>query len=363
MDIQNIGVLGAGTMGAGITITAAMGGFDVTLSDSSQEALTRAAAQLTKYTARQVDKGRMTEAEAEAVNNRLTVSCDIAALAGSDLVVEAVFEDMSVKRQVFGTLETIVSDACVLATNTSALKVDHIAEALIHKGRFCGLHYFSPAEVNPVVEVIRGTQTADATLDAVLPFLAQCHKIAIRCLDQSGFALNRFFCPYTNEAVRCLEAGLGTHAQIDAVAKDTLGVAIGPFFVMNIVKPSINLTAVQNLAHLGKFYAASPEFVRVGKAKALWEIDIEAAELDPAAAAAISDRLRGAIFYAVLDEIAEGVATAEDIDTGAEKAFTFASGPVKMMRNLGFEETTRLLGLVAPGKTGHLKAPLQSLVN
>ncbi|WP_082017964.1 3-hydroxyacyl-CoA dehydrogenase [Leisingera sp. ANG-Vp] len=362
MTMKTIGVLGAGTMGSGIALSAVMGGYQAVLSDNSGAALDRAQTKLAKYLARQVEKERITQAEAEAASARLATVKTMDGLAEADLVIEAVFEDLAVKRGAFTQLEAIVRNDTVLATNTSALKVGDIAEALTHKGRFCGMHYFSPAEINPVVELIRGAETSDAAIDAVLPFLAQTRKIAIRCKDQSGFALNRFFCPYTNEAVRCLEEGMGSTAQIDAVVKSALGVAIGPFAVMNIVKPFINLSAVQTLSHLGAFYAPAVLFQQVGTAKQDWEIDAEFTPLAPAQAAAVSGRIRGAIFYAVLDEISEGVASPEDIDAGAQKAFTFAKGPAAMMRELGFEETTRLLKGVSPNGTARLQDALGALL-
>ncbi len=361
MTIQTIGVLGAGTMGAGIAITGVLGGYKVVLSDSSAEALSRAETKLDKYLARQVDKGRMDEVSAKTAQARFNLSQDIKGLAPADLVIEAVFEDLTVKREVFAQLEGLVSADCILATNTSALKVGDIAEALSNRARFCGLHYFSPAEINPVVEVIRGAETSEATVAAILPMLAACRKRAIPCKDQSGFALNRFFCPYSNEAVRCLEEGLGTQSQIDAVAMATLGLAIGPFAVMNIVKPSINLAAVRNLSPLGEFYAPAAEFIRVGEAQMLWEIQ-ESPALDANQSAAIADRLRGAIFFAVLDEISEGVAAAADIDMGAQMAFTFAKGPAQMMRELGETEVTRLITLAAGSAATRVENTLQNLL-
>ncbi|MFS4580408.1 3-hydroxyacyl-CoA dehydrogenase family protein [Phaeobacter sp. C3_T13_0] len=230
--MRTIGVLGAGTMGSGIALSTVMGGFDTVLSDNSDAALDRAQAKLVTYLARQVEKGRITEEETRTVSSRLTTVKTMGGLSKAGLVIEAIFEDLNVKKDVFSLLETIVRPDAALATNTSAQQVTDIAEALTHKGRFCGMHDFSPTEITPVVKVIRGLETSDATIDTALPFLEQTQKTAIRCKDQSSFALNRFFCPYTNEAVRCLEEGLGRTAQINAVAKSALGVAIGPFAVM-----------------------------------------------------------------------------------------------------------------------------------
>lgn len=160
--------------------------------------------------------------------------------------------------------------------------------------------------------------------------------------------MNRFFCPYTNEAARCIDDGLGSPAQIDEVAKDVLGVPVDPFFVMNIVKPRINLAAVRNLAHLGPFYAPAASLSTTGDANENWEIDETPSVLDPQSHAAIADRLQGAVFYPVLEALAEEVATVAAIDLGARKAFGFAMGPVEMMHSIRRSELERLIAAVQP---------------
>ena len=343
--INRIAVIGAGTMGGGIAISAICSGIHVNMIDASQETLERAQARVQKYLNRQVEKGRMTgdaTAEAEA---RLTCSTDLAEAAGSDLVVEAVFEDLAIKQSVFREIERAVATTTILATNTSALKVAEIGSKMALPERLCGMHYFSPAEVNPIVEVIKAENTAPETVAAVLPFLSQCKKEAIECKDHSGFALNRFFCPYTNEAARCLDDGLGTPAQIDEVAKKVFGVPIGPFFVMNIVKPRINLAAVQGLAALGPFYAPAQSLKTCGEADESWDLTDDAQALTTTAQTEIGDRLKGAVFLAVREELDENIARPEAIDIGARKAFAFAKGPVEMMSELWSREVDRLVDL------------------
>ncbi len=335
-------------MGGGIAISAIVAGLPVTLIDPNAEMLDQARARANKYLARQTDKERMTQAEAEEVLKRFSTAQGTDDAAGADLVIEAVFENIDVKRQVFAALEEVVSKTCVLATNTSALRVGDIAEVLKNPGRFCGMHYFSPAEVNPIVEVISATTTSPGTIDTVLPFLTQCRKSPIRCRDHTGFALNRFFCPYTNEATKCLDDGLGTPAQIDRVAKSVFGVPIGPFTVMNIVKPRINLAAIQSLSALGPFYSPSPSMVRCGGADELWDIEETDPPLTAATDTAIADRLAGAVFYAVREALAENVASPEDIDLGARKAFAFTKGPNEIMHEIGNAETQRLIDIVSP---------------
>jgi len=347
--IENIAVVGAGTMGGGIAISAIRHGHTVTLIDNAQEMLSQAAGRTEAYLSRQVDKGRMTADESSEANARLGLSTDIASAENADLVIEAVFEDLQVKRNVFERLEQLTSPQCILATNTSALKVSDIAETVQTRERLCGIHYFSPAEVNPVVELVSSVATTSQTISAAREFLARCGKTAIVCKDHSGFALNRFFCPYTNEAARCIDDGLGSPAQIDVVARDIFGVPVGPFYVMNIVKPRINLAAVRNLAHLGPFYAPAESLTKVGDADDAWDIDADPAPLSKHEVDVVALRLQGAIYRAVNEEIEEGVASPDDIDIGACRAFAFAVGPVQMMREAGDDKVSQAIATVERG--------------
>src|SRR5690606_31103349 len=154
----------------------------------------------------------------------------------------------------------------LIATNTSCLQVGDLAQHVAAPERFLGLHYFSPAQVNPLVEVVRGAATSEATVQAALAFTRATGKMPLLRKDSYGFAVNRFFCPYAAEAARLVDEELATTAQIDRLAESTLGVAAGPFRVQNLIKPRINLHAIRNLAPLGPFYAPADFLVRVGEA-------------------------------------------------------------------------------------------------
>ncbi len=344
--IERIGIVGAGTMGAGIMINCAVNGFDVVLTDRSAGALDGARAKLDAYLARQVQKERIAAPEADRIAGRLTAATENAALAGSDLVIEAVFENLDLKQAIFAEIEGIVSDDAILASNTSCLRLAEIAAALRRKQRFCGLHYFSPAEINPVVELIRGPETAPDVLEKAGAFLSATGKEAIACKDQNGFALNRFFCPYTNEAVRLLDEGLATTGQIDIVAKETFGLALGPFAVMNIVGTATNLNAVRNLAPLGPFYAPAQGLIDHGERGAAWEIEETPDTLDPDIVRKMSDRLTAAVLLPVREELDEGVTTLDDIDKGASLAFRFTNTPGKLLADMGEEAANELVGSI-----------------
>jgi 3-hydroxyacyl-CoA dehydrogenase len=342
MSIATVGIVGAGTMGTGIATNLAAHGKKVVLYDVAADAAARAVASARTFYARSVEKGRMRPEEAEAAACRLSVADDLIAMAGCDLVIEAVFEDFALKAQLFDRLSTLVPAGTLIATNTSCLRVSDLQRHVRTPERFLGLHYFSPAQVNPVVEVVRGAATAAEVVDQAIAFCRETGKLPLRCRDQFGFAINRFFCPYTNEAARLLDEGLGTTAEIDRVAKDAVGAAAGPFFVMNIIKPRINLHAIQNLAPLGPFYAPAAAMIAHGDADRPFAIG-EAGTMEPERQALICDRLRAATFLPVLQELDEQVASPADIDTGAREALKFARPPCALMDELGRDEVERLI--------------------
>lgn len=341
MTIESLGILGAGTMGSGIAIATAAAGLPVVLVDASEAQLDKALATARSFYERAVEKGRMKAEDAEAALSAITGADDISALADSQLVIEAVFEDFDLKAKIFEQLSEVVDEAALVATNTSCLRVSDLAQHMARPERFLGLHYFSPAQINPLVEVVKGEATDEATFEAARAFVAATGKKPLACRDSYGFAVNRFFCPYTNEASRLVGEGLATTAQVDRVAKEALGVAAGPFLVQNIIKPRINLHAIRNLGPLGAFYAPAPFLVEHGEADRAFEIAEDAAghaEND----ATVADRLRGATFLPILEELDEGVAAPADIDMGAEQALRFRA-PCALMDELGAEEVGRVV--------------------
>ncbi len=344
MSIETLGILGAGTMGSGIAIaTAAAGGIEVTLVDVNAQQVDKALAGARTFYDRAVEKGRMQAAEAEAALGRITGSGDLDALGEAELVIEAVFEDFDLKAKIFRQLSGIVAPDALVATNTSCLRVSDLAAHVSNPARFLGLHYFSPAQINPLVEVVKGAETDPAAYDAALAFVKATGKLPLACRDSYGFAVNRFFCPYTNEASRLVSEGLATTAQVDRVAREALGVAAGPFFVQNIIKPRINLHAVRNLAPLGAFYApAAPLLVEHGEADKPFAIAEDAAGV-AGNDGVVADRLRAATFLPILQELDEGVASAADIDTGAAQALRFTP-PCQLMDKLGRAEVERTVG-------------------
>ena len=342
MDITRIGIVGAGTMGSGIAMASAQAGVDVVLVDARAGVANAVVGEARSFFARSVTKGRLAQSAADNAVTRIAVAATLEGLADCDLVIEAVFEDMALKTGVLGKMAAVVRPDALIASNTSCLRISELAKAVAEPQRFLGLHYFSPAQVNPIVEVVRGELTSDATMAAAMAFTRHTNKEPLACRDQWGFCINRFFCPYTNEAARLVDEGVAAPGEIDLVAQDALGAAAGPFTVMNIVKPRIALHAIRNLAPLGTFYAPARSMVVTGDAEAAWSIATPG-DLDPGKAGAIGDRLRGATFLPVLQELDEAVADPAEIDHGARRALKFGKPPCALMDKLGKAEVNRLI--------------------
>lgn len=338
----NVAIIGSGTMGGGIAAAVLAAGLPAVLIDTSDTALDAARERIQNFFDRRVKKGDIQEDVARAAMAQLETTTALSGVVGADVVIEAIFEDIEVKADLFSRLNEHLSPDAIVATNTSALRVSDIAANVQQTGRFLGLHFFSPAEINPIVEVVSGAQTAPEALQRATKFIEAIRKTPLRCRDQSGFAINRFFCPYTNEAVRILDEGIATAAQIDRVACETFDLAIGPFTVMNIIKPRINLSAVRNLGGLGASYAPAKGLIAAGENDAMW--DIEETDPDSDKAEMIATRLKAALFLPVFEELGEQVATPEAIDSGAQLALRFGKPPVALMQAEGEAEVRRIVG-------------------
>lgn len=242
-QVRKIGVLGAGMMGAGIAYAAAAAHIDVVLLDTSEEAAAKGKTYSEKLVTRQVAKGARTQAAADAVLSRITPTTDYAALAGCELVVEAVFEDAAVKADVVRKTEAVLGADTVFASNTSTLPITGLAKASKHPERFLGLHFFSPVERMDLVEVIRGARTRDETLARALDFVAQLRKTPIVVSDSCGFYTSRVFQTFIHEGAAMLGEGIKP-ALIENAAK-SVGMPIGPLALLDEVTIDLPLKIVE----------------------------------------------------------------------------------------------------------------------
>ncbi|WP_030905614.1 3-hydroxyacyl-CoA dehydrogenase [Streptomyces sp. NRRL F-5126] len=235
-----VSVVGTGTMGQGIAQVALVAGHPVRLYDAAPGRSGEAVSAVTARLDRMVEKGRLERAERDAAVERLTAVDDLAGLAGSALVVEAVLEDAAVKRQLFADLEKVVADDCLLATNTSSLAVTEIAGALRMPGRFVGLHFFNPAPLLPLVEVVSGYATDPAAADLAYDTARAWGKTPVRCSDTPGFIVNRIARPFYAEAFRLHEERAAGAATIDAVLRGSGGFRMGPFELTDLIGQDVN---------------------------------------------------------------------------------------------------------------------------
>src|SRR3954454_19059484 len=234
-EITKVGVVGCGLMGHGITQVTAQAGYDVVVREVSEELCAKGIGQIEKQLARAVQKERSTQEEADAVRGRISTTTDYGDLADCDLVIEAITEDLPTKLEMWREIDGIVKPEAVFATNTSSLAVIDQAAATSRPERFLGLHYFNPAQVMKLVEVIRAVTTSDEAFEAGLAFTQANNKLGIPTKDKAGFIVNRLLVPYMLDAIRAYEEGVGSVNEIDEAMKAGAGHPMGPLTLADFV--------------------------------------------------------------------------------------------------------------------------------
>ncbi|HEY0514421.1 MAG TPA: 3-hydroxybutyryl-CoA dehydrogenase [Thermoanaerobaculia bacterium] len=234
-SIQRIGIVGAGTMGHGIAQVAAHSGYEVVLVDAAPEALERGRGQIGKGLERLVAKGKLAAEDRDRALGRLTTGGDLAALAGADLVVEAVVERLEVKQKVLAELDRVCQASTILATNTSSISITRLAGATARPQKVIGMHFMNPVPVMQLIEVIRGLATSQETYDAVEAASRQMGKTPVEVHDAPGFVSNRVLMPMINEAIFCLFEGVGKPEAIDEVMKLGMNHPMGPLALADLI--------------------------------------------------------------------------------------------------------------------------------
>lgn len=235
-DIRTVAVCGAGgTMGAGIAIVAARAGFETLCYDLSADALARARQQTEGFFAKSVERGKMSATDRDAAMARLRPTSTLADLTAADLVIEAVFEELSAKRDLFGALDRVCPPRTLFASNTSTLSITEIAAGCGRDDRVVGLHFCLPAQLMKLIEVSPGLNTSAETLAAVWAWCERAGQLPVKTQDRPGFILNALLVPFNNDAIRAVEAGLASAADIDAAIKAGLGYKMGPLELIDLV--------------------------------------------------------------------------------------------------------------------------------
>ncbi|OUM30785.1 3-hydroxybutyryl-CoA dehydrogenase [Pseudomonas sp. 1239] len=235
MSIENIAVIGAGTMGNGIAQVCAVAGYRVTLIDVSEAALERGLATLRKNLERQVSKQTLQAEQAEAALTRIATSTDYAQLKGAQLVIEAATENLALKVKILQQVAASVADDCVIATNTSSLSITQLGASVSQPERFIGVHFFNPVPMMALVEIIRGLQTSDTTYASAMALTERVGKTAISAGNRPGFVVNRILVPMINEAIMVLQEGLASAEDIDTGMRLGCNQPIGPLALADLI--------------------------------------------------------------------------------------------------------------------------------
>ncbi len=263
--LQRVGILGSGIMGSGLAEVAARAGYDVVVRSRSLAAANAMVASIDKGFAKSIERGKATDDERVAVLGRITATDHLGALADCDLVIESVVEDLAVKKALFAELEQIVKPSGILATNTSTLAVVEMAMVTQRPDKVVGIHFFNPASVMKLVEVVRPITASDETVATALAFAASCGKDGVEVKDRAGFIVNALLFPYLNNAVRMWEQGTASMESIDTAMKGGCNFPMGPFALLDLVGLDTSLAILDALyaEFADSNYAAVPTLRRM----------------------------------------------------------------------------------------------------
>jgi enoyl-CoA hydratase/3-hydroxyacyl-CoA dehydrogenase len=336
-QINKIGVIGAGNMGSGIAQKMAQEGLNVVMVDIKEEFVERGLTTIKGLLQEAVERKIFRPEQVDATMARIKGTTDFGAVADADLVVEAVFEDKQVKADLFQNLDRICSQKTILATNTSSFFVREFAEKTARPDRFVGLHYFYHPAKNRLLEVIPHKETSADTLEKAL-LIAKLHgKTSIVVKDAPGFAVNRFFVPFLNEAARMLEEDMANIPTIETAAKQAFKIGMGPFELMNVTGIPIAVHSSATLGNeLGPFYATAEILKAQMDKNELWNLD---GAVDESRIAPIVERFYGVCLGVAAALVDEGVATIEDTDRGAKIGLRWIRGPFEIMNKIGIGRT------------------------
>ena len=336
-QINKIGVIGAGNMGSGIAQKIAQEGINVVMVDTKDEFVNRGLGIIKGLLEEGVERKIFKPQQVEQTLSRITGTTDFKEVADADLVIEAVFEDKKVKTDLFTKLDEICSEKTILATNTSSFFVKDFAGQTSRPDRFVGLHYFYHPAKNRLLEVIPHETTSAETIEKSL-LAAKLHgKTSILVKDAPGFAVNRFFVPFLNEAARMLEEGVADIPTIEEAAKRTFKIGMGPFLLMNVTGIPIAVHAATTLGdELGPFYAPCETLKKQMEKGKNWDIE---GEVDESKIQAAVDRFNGVCLGVAAALVDEDVASIEDTDRGAKIGLRWILGPFELMNKIGIDKT------------------------
>lgn len=343
--IETIGVVGAGTMGSAIAQHFLMKGLPVTLLDQNETSTERGRGIISESLGEAMKRRIISEEQFNQIMSNLTCVTDQSALKNVDLVVEAIFEDLKVKQDLFKNLENVVRPDCILASNTSSFLIGDIAAGSTYPERIVGVHYFYHAAKNKLVEIIPGPETPDSLITDLVNFYSFHGKTPIIVKDAPGFAINRFFVPWLNEGARLLEEGYGSIKFIDEVARKVFGIGMGPFALMNATGVPIAMHAAEGLASkLGEFYKPAQILCDQVASGNLWdEAETNIYNNGSENEDVVASRLIASSLGVAAQMVSEGVIDATSNDLGTRAGLRWPVGPFELMNKIGVEKVGKMV--------------------
>jgi 3-hydroxybutyryl-CoA dehydrogenase len=355
---ETIGVLGAGTMGAGIAQVAAQSGHSVVLVDLNTTQLEKAKSNLAKTLSKLIEKGKITDAQKNNIESGIKYSSDINDFASCGLIIEAIVEDLSIKHKVFESLEKVVSENCILASNTSSLSIASIGSALKNAKRVVGIHFFNPAPLMPLVEVIPAVQTSSETLKLSVELIKSWGKTVVVCKDTPGFIVNRVARPFYGEALRIYEEGIADFATIDWAMTHFGGFKMGPFTLMDYIGNDVNYAVTESVFQA--FYydpRFKPSFTQkrhreagfLGRKSGRGYYDYSEGSVLPVPTEneelgkQIFNRILAMLINEAYDAVFMQVASEEDIDLAMTKGVNYPKGLISWSKEIGLKNVLHQL--------------------
>jgi 3-hydroxybutyryl-CoA dehydrogenase len=351
-----IGVLGAGTMGSGIVQVAAQNGHKVVLVDLNEQILHKSKELLLELMDRQVQKGKMLRDEVDELMNNIHYSMDIHEFKNCGLVIEAIIEDLAIKSHVLSQIEQLVGRECILASNTSSLSIASIGSSLINPAQIIGIHFFNPAPLMPLVEIIPAVQTSDETTKRAKALIDSWNKVSVICKDTPGFIVNRVARPFYGEALRIYEEGIADFATIDWAMTELGGFRMGPFTLMDYIGNDVNYTVTETV--FASFYydqRFKPSLTQKRHAEAgylgrksgrgyyNYAEDLPQPEKNTILGESVRDRILAMLINEAIDAVFMNVASKEDIDLAMTKGVNYPKGLLTWADEWGLDKVLKKL--------------------
>lgn len=355
---MNIGVIGAGTMGAGIAQIAAQNKNEIVLIDNNENQLEIAKINIEKSLSKLTEKGKISEQEKVDIADRVTRSIEFSDLKDCDLVIEAIIEDINVKHSVFAAIEKNVSRNCIIASNTSSLSIASIGRVLEFPQRMIGIHFFNPATIMPLVEIIPGIQTEERIVDDAKRIISSWKKTVVLCKDTPGFIVNRVARPFYGEALRIYDEGIADFATIDWAMTELAQFKMGPFTLMDYIGNDVNYAVTESV--FNAFYydpRFKPSFTqkRLSEAgllgrktgKGYYDYSPEAVRCEPQKDLKLGNQIVERILCMLINEAYDAlmmkIASKEDIELAMTKGVNYPKGLFEWAEEIGLNRVLKVL--------------------